>query len=141
MRPYHGRASATDLRTIVWTDEAVAHLEAIVAYITAFNPAAAQTLGERLSAVADSLAEFPGRGRDAGGGKREMTTVWPYVLRYRVEVERVIILRIRHGARDEAGRQQNWADRRAADQAARLGNIVRSLLPVITATVSNRCIR
>ena len=102
-RPYHGRASATDLRKIVWTDEAVAHLEAILAYIAAFNPAAAQTLGERLIAVADSLAEFSDRGRDAGGGKREMTTVWPYVLRYRVEAERVIILRIRHGARDEAG--------------------------------------
>jgi toxin ParE1/3/4 len=30
-----------------------------------------------------------------------MTTVWPYILRYRVEEERVVILRIRHGARDE----------------------------------------
>jgi toxin ParE1/3/4 len=30
-----------------------------------------------------------------------MTTVWPYILRYRVEGDRVIILRVRHGARDE----------------------------------------
>jgi toxin ParE1/3/4 len=30
-----------------------------------------------------------------------MTTVWPYILRYRVEADRVIILRIRHGAQDE----------------------------------------
>ncbi|CAN5446625.1 hypothetical protein BH09PSE4_BH09PSE4_23750 [soil metagenome] len=30
-----------------------------------------------------------------------MTTVWPYVLRYRVEGVAVIILRVRHGARDE----------------------------------------
>ena len=30
-----------------------------------------------------------------------MTTVRPYVLRYRVEADRVIILRIRHGARQE----------------------------------------
>jgi plasmid stabilization system protein ParE len=30
-------------------------------------------------------------------GKREMTTVWPYIVRYRVDGERVIILRIRHG--------------------------------------------
>jgi toxin ParE1/3/4 len=89
------------LRTIVWTEAAIEHLEAIVAYIAAFNPAAAATLGERLVAVADSLAEYPERGRDAGEGRREMTTVWPYVLRYRVESERVIILRIRHGARSE----------------------------------------
>ena len=89
------------MRRIVWTDEAVAHLEAIVEYVEAFNPAAARRLGERLIEVADSLAEFAERGRDAGRGRREMTTVWPYILRYRVEGDRVIVLRIRHGARDE----------------------------------------
>ena len=88
-------------REIVWTEEAIAHLEAIVAYVEAFNPAAAERLGQRLIAVADSLAEFSERGRDAGSGLREMTTVWPYILRYRVETDRVIILRVRHGARDE----------------------------------------
>ena len=46
-------------------------------------------------------AEFAERGRDAGQGRREMTTVWPYILRYRIEADRVVILRIRHGARDE----------------------------------------
>jgi plasmid stabilization system protein ParE len=44
---------------------------------------------------------FSERGRDAGGGRREMTIVWPYVLRYRVEAERVVILRVRHGAQQE----------------------------------------
>jgi plasmid stabilization system protein ParE len=28
-----------------------------------------------------------------------MTTVWPYILRYRVDDDTVFILRIRHGAR------------------------------------------
>lgn len=87
---------------IVWTDEAIEHLEAIVTYVSVYDPAAAGRLGRRLIELADSLAEFPNRGRDAGDGKREMTTVWSYILRYRVEGERVIILRIRHGARDEA---------------------------------------
>lgn len=91
--------SANSLRDIVWTDEAIGHLEAIVAYISAFNPAAAERLGAKLIEVADSLAEFSERGREVGDGRREMTTVWPYVLRYRVEADRVIILRIRHGAR------------------------------------------
>jgi plasmid stabilization system protein ParE len=89
------------VRRIVWTDEAVAHLEAIVEYAEAFNPAAARRLGERLIETADSLAEFPERGRTAGLGRREITTVWPYILRYRVEEGRIVILRIRHGARDE----------------------------------------
>jgi toxin ParE1/3/4 len=88
------------LRRIEWTEDAVANLDAIADYISAFNPAAAQRLAERLIAAADSLAEFSERGRDAGEGRREMTIVWPYVLRYRVEAERVVILRIRHGARD-----------------------------------------
>lgn len=89
------------MQKIVWTDEAVEHLEAIVTYVSVYNPTAAERLGRRLIELADSLAEFPDRGRDAGDGRREMATVWPYILRYRVERERVIILRIRHGARDE----------------------------------------
>lgn len=89
------------MRQIVWTDEAVGNLEAIATYISAFNPVAAERLAERLITLADSLALYSERGRDAGGGRREMTVVWPYILRYRVEGERVIILRIRHGSRDE----------------------------------------
>lgn len=91
------------MQRIVWTEDAVSNLEAIETYVSAFNPAAAQRLAERLIAVADSLAEFSGRGRDAGDGRREMTIVWPYVLRYRVEGDTVFILRIRHGAQLEEG--------------------------------------
>ena len=63
------------MRKIVWTEEAISHLEAILAYVSAFNPGAASRLGERLIAVADGLAEFSERGRDAGEGRREMTSV------------------------------------------------------------------
>lgn len=86
---------------IVWTEEAVEHLEAIVTYVSVYDPVAAERLAERLIALADSLAEFPDRGRDAGGGRREMTVVWPYTIRYRVQGDTVVILRIRHGARQD----------------------------------------
>ena len=89
------------MRTIVWTDDAVGHLEAILTYVAAFDPTAASRLAERLTQVADSLADFSYRGRDAGNGMHEITTVWPYILRYRVEADVVIILRVRHGARSE----------------------------------------
>ena len=42
------------LRRIVWTDEAVAHLEAIVDYVEAFNPAAARRLAECPMVAADA---------------------------------------------------------------------------------------
>jgi toxin ParE1/3/4 len=87
------------LPNIVWTEDAVEHLEAIVTYVSVYDPAAAQRLAQRLIELADSLAEFPQRGRDAGDGRREMTVVWPYILRYRVQGDTVFILRIRHGAR------------------------------------------
>lgn len=86
---------------IVWTDDAVSNLEAIVTYISVFNPVAARRVAERLIEVADSLSEYPNRGRDAGEGRREMTTVWPYILRYRVDGDTVVILRVRHGSRDD----------------------------------------
>jgi toxin ParE1/3/4 len=97
-----GLKSATDLPKIVWTEEAVEHLEAIVTYVSVYDPIAAERLAQRLIELAESLAEFPHRGRDAGDGRREMTVVWPYVLRYLVDGDAVFILRIRHGARDEA---------------------------------------
>ncbi|HYJ30825.1 MAG TPA: type II toxin-antitoxin system RelE/ParE family toxin [Allosphingosinicella sp.] len=86
---------------IVWTDEAVEHLEAIVTYVSVYDATAAERLAQRLIDLADSLADFPHRGRDAGGERREMTVVWPYILRYRVDGDSVYILRIRHGAREE----------------------------------------
>ena len=91
------------MRRIVWTAEAVDNLDAIVEYIEAFYPPAAERMAQRLIALADSLAEFSERGREAGDGRREMTIVPPYILRYRVEKDRVVILRIRHGAREEDG--------------------------------------
>ena len=69
----------------------------------AFNPDAARHLAQRLITVAESLTEFPERGRDAGGGMREIPTVRPYIIRYRVENGAVFILRIRHSARDADG--------------------------------------
>ena len=85
---------------MIWTAGAIENLEAIIAYIASFNEAAAYGMAEKLYRLGESLAEFPSRGRDAGDGKREMTIVPPYVLRYMVAGDRVLILRIRHGARD-----------------------------------------
>jgi toxin ParE1/3/4 len=91
------------LYKVVWTGAAAEQLEAITTYIAAENPLAAIQLAQRLVALADSLAEFPNRGRMAEEDSRELTTVWPYILRYLIEGETVLILRIRHGARGPDG--------------------------------------
>lgn len=54
----------------------------------------------RILEAADNLTRFPYRGRAVPQTQvRETTIAYPYIIRYRVERERVVILRVRHGAR------------------------------------------
>jgi toxin ParE1/3/4 len=87
------------LREVIWTDEARANLSGVHAYIAQFSPLNAQRFTAKLIDAVESLAQHPHRGRSAGGGRRDLTVIWPYIVRYRVTVDAVIILRIRHGAR------------------------------------------
>lgn len=89
-------------RPVVWSDEAIATLDGIVDYILAFNPAAGIRLGERIVAIAKSLDTFPERGRPSADGTRELTSANPYIIRYRVESDQIVIVRVRHAARDSA---------------------------------------
>ena len=77
----------------------MSELSSIRAYIGQFSPLAAQRMTVRLRAAAAALRAFPERGRLAGSGMRELTIVPPYVIRYRVGQDAVVILRIKHGAR------------------------------------------
>lgn len=81
-----------------WTEAALTDLERIRSYIGHFNPSAARRMAARLIEAANSLDSFPERGRSIGRGRRELTVVWPYVIRYRIADEHVVILRVRHGA-------------------------------------------
>ena len=46
------------------------------------------------------LEVFPLRGRVIGRGLRELVTVRPYIIRYRIRSDTVQIIRIRHGAQN-----------------------------------------
>jgi toxin ParE1/3/4 len=88
---------------VVWTDRALTDFETIIAYIVRQSrPLAAQRLGHRLLAAGDSLANAPERGRPIKRDRRELIVIAPYLLRYRIEGERVFILEVRHGARRPA---------------------------------------
>jgi toxin ParE1/3/4 len=88
------------LTTVVWTYSALVDLEDIRRYIGTFNPPAAQRLAARLIAVGNGLVTFPDRGRPVPDTDlREATVVHPYIIRYRVDGDQVLILRVRHGMR------------------------------------------
>ncbi len=76
-------------------------LRAIQAYVATFKPLAAQRLAARLVSAARSLETAPDRGRSISRGRRELTVIPPYLIRYAVFPDRVVILEIRHGAREQ----------------------------------------
>lgn len=84
---------------VVWTREALAHVEAIRIYIGQFDPAAAQRLAARIIEAGNRLHVFPRRGRSVGDGFRQLALIRPYLIRYRVEQDVVYIVGVRHGAR------------------------------------------
>jgi toxin ParE1/3/4 len=85
---------------IVWARAALADVQRIRIYISGFNPYAASDMAEHIIQAGNGLATFPFRGRAVPNGRlREITVAPPYIIRYRVEPERVVILRVRHGAR------------------------------------------
>ena len=82
---------------VVWRREALDDLREVIRYIRQFDPAAAQSVGDRLYDLGQSLDAFPRRGRPLEDGTREMASEPPYILRYETEGEQVVILSIRHG--------------------------------------------
>jgi plasmid stabilization system protein ParE len=59
---------------------------------------AAQRLGQRLLLAGDALETSPDRGRPITRGRRELTVIAPYLIRYRLRGDQVIVLEVRHGA-------------------------------------------
>jgi addiction module RelE/StbE family toxin len=90
-------------RKIKWTQRAVADLEAAYRYFSQDNPSYASRFASKILEAADSLAEFPERGRVAHDVElpniRELI-VEKYRLVYEVESEIVNLLRIIHGRQD-----------------------------------------
>jgi len=82
---------------VIWPEETLDRLYAIIAYIRLFDPPAATRMFDAMTRLGDSLAEYPNRGRPGQHGTRELVTVPPYVMIYEVTGSRVTILDIRHG--------------------------------------------
>jgi len=89
---------ASTPRPIIWTNPALADLAAIRTYIEAMNPPAAARVAQQIVDAADTLETFPMRGRPWRGA-RVLVAVPPYLIRYRVQPDAVLILGVRHRAR------------------------------------------
>lgn len=84
---------------VVWSEETSDQLSEAKHYIGLFDPAAAARIADGLIRLADSLRDYPARGRPVGNGMREMVTVRPYIMRYAVQSDVVLIVSVRHSAR------------------------------------------
>lgn len=83
-----------------WSLSAIEDREAIFDYIELDNPQAAIDIDERISARAEGLRQFPESGRPGRvEGTRELVIGrTPYIAAYRIDGDRVRILRVLHGA-------------------------------------------
>lgn len=90
------------MRTVRLSAAALRDLEEATAFIADDNPGAADRMAARLQVAAAGLAEFPFRGPVLPGARpRRVLSVpdTPFRLVYAVSGDRVLILRIWHGAR------------------------------------------
>ncbi len=86
---------------VVFSSEALADLAEIRTYIGNENPAAASRVAVQVIAACDRLEHLPERGRPGlVAGTREITSIWPYVIVYRITSQSVEIVRVWHGAQD-----------------------------------------
>jgi plasmid stabilization system protein ParE len=86
---------------VIFTGEAVNDLITIRSYIGQDNPAAASRVAIQIVAACDRLEYLPERGRPGRVlGTRELVSLWPYVIVYRINGPIIEILRVWHGAQD-----------------------------------------
>jgi toxin ParE1/3/4 len=87
--------------SVRFTRRAIHDLAAIRGYIARDNPLAASRMAVELVAACDRLELFPERGKPGlRRGTHELSTVWPYVIVYRISGGDIDILAIWHGAQD-----------------------------------------
>jgi toxin ParE1/3/4 len=88
--------------TPVWSPEAIADLEALRAYIAQDDPAAARRIALHIVHNVEALLpNYPESGRPGRvPGTRELVIPrTPFIVPYRLEGNRIQVLRVFHGAR------------------------------------------
>jgi plasmid stabilization system protein ParE len=87
-----------------FTPEALAELDEVLTYIADRSPQGAQRVQERLQTIIGFIARHPYAGvKFRKPALRRITAVpYPYLVFYRVEDDEVIIVGVRHAARESS---------------------------------------
>ncbi|MFF8800134.1 MULTISPECIES: type II toxin-antitoxin system RelE/ParE family toxin [unclassified Methylobacterium] len=87
-----------------YTPDAAAELDAILTYIASLSPQGARRVQRRIQAVIDLLLLHPlsGHATSLRPMRRIVATPYPYLIFYEATEDEVVILGIRHAARDPA---------------------------------------
>jgi plasmid stabilization system protein ParE len=93
------------VRDVVWADSALADMDSLIAYIAADNRAAALKVLDRIEHTVGNLGHAPtGRVGRVSGTYEKPVTGLPYIIAYALQPrprgERIVILRVIHGARN-----------------------------------------
>jgi plasmid stabilization system protein ParE len=85
-----------------YTDTAATEVEEILEYIAQHNPSAAVRVNLRIHQTTDLLADFPeiAQMTDEPGIRRTPVGRYPLLVYYTVEGNEVVILHVRHAARE-----------------------------------------
>lgn len=85
-----------------YTPEALAELDALVADIAAHSPQGAKRVLARIDAMTTLMLHHPRSGQPTslGGMRRMVVTPYPYLIFYEPGDGEIIVVGIRHGARD-----------------------------------------
>jgi toxin ParE1/3/4 len=87
-----------------YTPRALAELDEILTYIGERSPQGAQRVQARIQAVIDLLMKHPKSGHATSNPnlRRIVAAPYPYLIFYRAAQEEIIIIGVRHSARDPA---------------------------------------
>ena len=87
-----------------FTLPALGDVEAIIEHVAQRSPSAADRIANRLSAIVELIGAQPESGKRTGDPAiRQMNlTPYPYIVFYEVSPEEILIMAVRHGARDPA---------------------------------------
>ena len=94
------------MREVFWSKDALDDLNAVIQYIATENPAAALSVISKIEKAGTALGNMPtGRKGRVSGTYEKPVAGLAYIMAYAIEQrrdggERVVVLRVIHGARD-----------------------------------------